>query len=381
MAVGLNLPPPATAIDILLHLTPYPTVTVPAPAPPGPRGNYTLYPNTRLQGDFRMGSDPTVPACEAACSAAQGCECFAYCASPATPGCPRGPSCWFYTGNLTPTPGAGFTAGCRHDPPGPPTGNESLWVAYDGATPRGSDTFAFYPLYPSEALGGLQPLGSGDRRTGQASVAAYVPDFASTPRPLDVFVAAALALAGSGAAPPAPAAFSPAAIVAGLEAWLGRALGRNQLGRAPGGGVENAGVARGVTELLLGSGLLAPAVTPAGAAAGAQWYARLFPVWPAASRGGAAFSGLGAKGGCVYGAALAAAGGGVAGAVRVGLVEGLSSGACALLCPWPGQEARVGALCEGGAQPLTWVNVSEGAVLSVRLGGAWGAQCNVSLSA
>ena len=271
--------------------------------------------------------------------------------------------------------GPGLHLWVPHRPPPPPSGkNDTIWVAYAGATPAQSDTFAFYPLYPAEALGGLQPLSLASRATGQLSTAAYTGRWASTSRPLDVFVAAIYALAGNATS--LPNAFTPEDIVTGLEAWLARAFGANQLGKAPGGGVENAGVGRAVTELLLGSAVLVPALSPAGVPLGAAWYARLFPVWPR-TRGDAAFKGLVAKGGCVYDAALV--GGEVAGLVQVKQVEGRGVVAnCTLLSPWPGKEAGVRADCGAGPTAVLWISVSEGAALSVLVEA--GKVCNISLT-
>ena len=67
----------------------------------------------------------------------------------------------------------------------------------------------------------------------------------------------------------------------GMKAYLASYFGSNLIARAPGGGVENAGVSRAVSEMLLGVGLLVPTLTANGDTAVAQWYLRLFPVWPA----------------------------------------------------------------------------------------------------
>lgn len=361
MAVGLGRPPPPAAIDILLHLTAYPTTTIPAPLP---AGNFTVMNNTRLAGDYRMGSEPTVAACEAACNANPQCRCFTYCPSPATPGCPLGPSCWFYTANSSAHDGPGFTAGCRAGQPPPGNQTVDVWAAYAGATAGGSDTFAFYPAYPAESSGGVQPMPWGDRLLAQASTFAYVGDWAHTSRPLDVFVASTLALAGGGPAPAAPASFSASDVLAGLEAWLAADFGRNQLGHAPGGGIENAGVSRAVTEMLLGSGVLVPAVTPDGQAPGARWFARLFPVWAPKDNQTASFAGLLAKGGCAYSATLLASGQ-IASPVVVSAAYPSSSSDttasnCTVLSPWPGHEAEVAVSCGGTPVPARWIPVPDG---------------------
>jgi hypothetical protein len=85
-------------------------------------------------------------------------------------------------------------------------------------------------------------------------------DFVNGGRPLDVFNAAAIPLAGAGRGPLPPAALSAAQLLAGLNGYLGAYFGANHLARAPGGGVENAGLSRPVVELLLGTDVLVPTV-------------------------------------------------------------------------------------------------------------------------
>lgn len=98
--------------------------------PPHPRPTRAL---------CREGTEGSVPACEAACSQNPSCDAFTWCASPATPGCQRGPSCWFYHSNSTcsTTNADQFVSGWL------PTSDTSatLWTAYAGAQPSDSDTF------------------------------------------------------------------------------------------------------------------------------------------------------------------------------------------------------------------------------------------------
>jgi len=243
----------------------------------------------------------------------------------------------------------------------------AVWTAFRNATPAQSDTFAFYPLYPAEALGGAERLPEALRPLAQRSVRAYTAGWNATSRPLDVFVAAALALAGATGAPDA-SAYSAEEVVAGLTGWLERSLGRNQLGYAPGGGVENVGVARAVSELLLGSGVLVPA-----GAGGAQWYARLFPVFNASTMGPAAFAGLVAKGGCLYSASVASGGDGPARVASPVAVAALASAAarwggrgtnCTLLHPWQGQGCTVSVTCGSASARMAWVTTQQGLALS-----------------
>jgi hypothetical protein len=167
-----------------------------------------------------MGAAPTVDACAAACGGDARCGCFTFCPGPATAGCPRGPSCWFYSAGAAGNGGANatnFTSGVRQPgPPQPPSENATLWVAYAGASPRGSDTFALYPAFPAEAFS-LRALPDAQRLTAQASSAAYgLAPVGQAGRPLDVFSAAAVGLAGAGGVR-AEGAPPPEALAAGLR--------------------------------------------------------------------------------------------------------------------------------------------------------------------
>ncbi len=163
-------------MDILSHLSPF-NVGTTKYHPDGPR-NYTTTPNWRFQGDYHMGTAQDVDACEAQCDADARCTCFTFCPSPSVSGCPDGPSCWFYASPSGGHAGPGFTAGCAAAGPTP----ESLpiWTAYANATPAESDTFAFYPTYPSEAFGGLQALPEAQRATAQTSSRTYTPDWVNS---------------------------------------------------------------------------------------------------------------------------------------------------------------------------------------------------------
>ena len=257
----------------------------------------------------------------------------------------------------------------------------SLWVSYENATVAQSDTFALYPLSPAEALGGIQPLPPGLRTLAQQSVAAYTQGWSTTGRPLDVFVAAILALGGKGAAL-AQGARTPEDIVTGLKGWLKNSLGRNQLGYAPGGGVENIGVSRAVTELLLGNGVLVPAIDvdrEAPSEGGARWFTKLFPAFNASSMGPAAFTGLLAKGGCIYSAALQS--GGVVSPVRISSTSSASRTGgtnCTLLDPWAGQGCTVSVACSGTPVSAAWLNTTEGQAVSFLVPPAVGSSCTVT---
>ena len=75
---------------------------------------------------------------------------------------------------------------------------------------------SFYPVFPAEVLGGFLPLDASSTVTAQASSVQYT-DFVNGGRPLDVFNAAIIPLAQSGAAPLPPAAFTSEEIVAGVH--------------------------------------------------------------------------------------------------------------------------------------------------------------------
>ena len=172
-ALGLGVPP--AAADILTHLAPFNVGTV--GFSPGPQ-NFTVTQNWRFTGDYHMGSAPDVESCEAACAADGKCACFTFCPSPSVSGCPDGPSCWFYSGPTGGHAGPGFTAGCSAG--GPPAERLPVWTAFADALPAQSDTFAFYPNYPAESLGGLLSLPESLRATAQTSSRHYTPDWVNS---------------------------------------------------------------------------------------------------------------------------------------------------------------------------------------------------------
>ena len=384
VAAGLGAPPPAAAADVFEHLAPFNT----APAPAPPRGsNFTREAGFRYRGDYRMTNGvPSADACQAACAADGACSCFTFCPGPATAGCPEGPSCWFYAqgcaGNGGPN-ATNFTSGCREPGPPPPPSNGTVWVAFLGATIRDSDTFALYPAFPAEAFS-ARALPDAARLTAQASSPTYgLAPVGQEGRPLDVFSAAVVGLAGAGAVR-SPLAATPEALAAGLRGYCRAALGRNGLNAAPGGGVENAGLARALTDMLLFSAPLRPAGV---GGAPATWFARLFAAWPPGE--GAAFGGLLAKGGCAWDAAWDSASRAVAPAVNATPLykpfPAAPSGACAVAHPWPGADtARVAVACGGAPADASWARVpaaggEEELVLSFSAG--LGQRCEVTLGA
>ena len=297
------------------------------------------------------------------------------------------------------------------------------------------------PVFPTEAVGGMTPLSPELRRRAQATLRAAVPNLDQPGWGIHMFTAAVLSLSGATHASTLPLGFTRAQVLSGLKRYLAAWMGGNQLSRQQ-LTTESFGLARAVSEMLLGAGLLHPA-TPAPPApppptvsvtglppretgqrngreqrppvVGARWYARLFPVWGAEDP--AAFHGLLAKGGCAYTASWAD--GVVQSPVTVDLsfpawpaAEKIRPGVganltgCALLNPWPSATAaRVQVVCndlvgahtepwwsggDGGgstgktnrkkiAVSLTWHRMEDGDVLS------WdslpiGTRCEVSLN-
>jgi hypothetical protein len=190
----------------------------------------------------------------------------------------------------------------------------------------------------------------------------------------------------TGAGPPpsaSPAAFTAADILAGLKAYLGAYFGSNQLASAPGGGVENVGVSRAVTEMLLGSGVLVPALDGDGTAAGAQWVTRLFPVWPANES--AAFSGLVAKGGLAVSATYDGSTASIASPVLITAAFAAAGdfANATLRSPWPTAPASdISVSCGGSAAHMEWLTVQEGpaAVPALSFLAPAGASCSVALA-
>ncbi len=392
VAAGLGVAPPSAAADVFENLAPF--NTAPAPAPPNGT-NFTRLPDFRFRGDFRMGAAPSPGACADACAADARCSCFTFCPGPATAGCPEGPSCWFFAAGAAGNGGpnaTNFTSGCRvPGPPAPPADNGALWVAYAGASPRDSDTFSLYPAFPAEAFS-LRRLPDGARLTAQASSAAYgLAPVGQAGRPLDVFAAAAVGLAGAGGVR-APLAPPPEALAAGLRGFCRAAMGRNGLNYASGGGVENAGLSRGLADLLLFSSPLRPVDPAAGGGGGggggapALWFARLFAAWPRGED--ASFEGLLAKGGCAWGAAWSAAAGSVAPVVAAMPAyppfPGATGGSCAVAHPWPGEDAaRVAVACGGAPVGATWARLPAaggGEELVLSFDAPLGALCEVTLA-
>lgn len=343
IALGLGIQPPAAAADVVANLVRYNVGTTRSPD-----ANFTILQNFRYKNDYLMTNGvSSVTECESICAADGDCGCFTWC-DHGTVGCPDGPSCWKYHPDAQGDGGpdaTNFTSGCKT---GSPTHNISVWVAYAGATTSQSDTFATYPGFPSEMFS-MTRLTDADRLIGQASSTLYgLSPKGQSGRPLDVFSSAAVTLAGAKTVI-SPDASSAAALLDGLRGYCAVALGRNALNYAPGGGIENAGLSRALTDLLLFSAPL----TPVGSGELATWFARLFAVWP--STEDADFKGLLAKGGCTFSAALV--NGTVSSPVSIAAAYS-SDGNCSLAHPWPSSpRAGITAACDGVDTPLEWLVV------------------------
>lgn len=370
----LGLPVSAPALEILQGLAPFPNTTLHT------SGNsaFNITPNWRLHNDNGlMAPNPdTAVGCQAACNADGECQCFTWC-SHATADCPKvpGPACFnYHNASAAGSVDANFTTGCRI----PGNGSDGVllpvWAAYPGASVAQSDTFALYPDYPSEALGGVLPLGDADRLLAQASYFAYQSGNAG--RPLDMFMAGIRSIAGGSAAVLSPKAPTPTQLVAALGGWAQATLRPSGLSVPAGGGVENAGVARALTEMLVASILYVPVGGGGGngGGGGAQWYASLFAVWPEEDPG--EFGGILAKGGCAYGAVKGAQTptlGPIVNATAVypsgsGKGSGGTHANCSLQHPWPSQPTSdVGVVC-GGAVPVSqWISVVGAGGMSVQV--------------
>ena len=216
----------------------------------------------------------------------------------------------------------------------------------------------------------------------QASSRAYI-DWAGG-RSVDVFASAVLAGLGydfsgraggsvaRGAGVPAlraaPAvAFSPAEVVAGFNTQIGGLFGGNLLLRAPGGGVENIGCSRAISDML---------ATTVGGLGGAI---QVFGFWPATEP--ASFQTLLVKGGFAVTASYSNATQRIASPVIISAQHTWMQAPSAnarLLDPWGvGPSGGVTVSCGGASTPVTWE--AGGAVLG--FAAPLGEDCAVSLPA
>ena len=277
IASSLGLPVPDHVKEIVQHLAP-PNV--------GAGSNFfALHNETRCTGDYHLStSEASVDECEASCRSDNTCGAFSFCAAggpvaPPVGNCPKGNSCFRFHSNSSCSNSSsgssahGFTSGFRQT-------EQPIWTAFENATQKQSDSFALYPLWPSETVDAIDTVTASPatRSIAAASVQQWA-DFGG--RPVLVFPAAVRG-GGSPANMAVVRGRSAEEIVAGLNAMLAKLEGPCP-GRpyAPGGGTENMGVTQAVNDMLVQA--------PGGR------YIALFPVWPAAEP--AAFSSLRTKGG------------------------------------------------------------------------------------
>ena len=358
MAAALGISPPPAVLEIASSLAP-PNVANTTLV----NGNWTLLPNNTRCSDVSASwtfySVPDVVSCEALCDGTPGCALFSYCppvsvnnvtgcAGPGFPNDqPKPFTCWGMPLSQLPhcatsSANLGWTTGMRSDNG---TANATLWTAYAGAGVADSDWFASYPSWPSESLDPLDPAAAV---SGLAAVAAlssqtYGGDFVNG-RGVDLFATAVRAGGQSAAAP--RVGFSPKEALQGLNAFLALWWGPNLLAYAPGGGIENTGMARGVNEMLLQSFRL-PGPPPV------SYVLSLFPFWPEDEP--AAFQTLLAKGGFTVSASYDNATRAVLSPVAVTAsytADDAPWSLCTLLAPWP-SSSGVAVSCGGEDVPVS----------------------------
>ena len=220
--------------------------------------------------------------------------------------------------------------------------NETVWVTAEGNNIKQSSMFAMYPMFPTEFLS-VATAAPSVLATAQASARVYC-DLAAG-RPVEVFAATVLSRSGAS-----DIAWTPEDVIAGLKAQMHTSFGPNLLCDTAGGGIENVGMSRAVSEMLLSA--------PSGQ------YIEVFPFWPKAEP--ASFGGLMAKGGFRLWANYTASTG-VSSPVWLKSIAGASA---VLLNPWPGHNASV--VVRGDSDPtsettqsvsVTWVQTSAGLAL------------------
>lgn len=286
IAPAIGATPPTFAARVLRDLTPFNSV----PYHPWPRTrtqtwdstgssapSFVVWNHTRCTHDSGfLPKAESVEECESHCREDALCDLFTFCPDKAVPGCEIGPSCWRFSRSQAShceRNATGWTSGLKTAAPVP--GNLSVWTAARDYSVLQSDMFSMYPIWPSEYIHrGSDPSAL---LTAQASSRTYS-KFA-TGRPVELFPAAVRA--GTNAT--LGFVWTAAEILDGMDAWLGNSLGNNRVAKAPGGGIENAGVSRAVQEMLVQA--------PGGD------YLELFPVWPASEP--ASFANLRTKGGFI----------------------------------------------------------------------------------
>jgi hypothetical protein len=280
----LGLPVPDIIADIAAHLPPPNTNTVEMPS------NFTILKDTRCHSDSWTWTKVTdLDACISLCALQAGCELFSYCPPPGQDGCtgasgePTPFHCWGYQQGASCDSQPGWVSGRAVG-----SGNKSsVFVAFRDARIKDSDWFSLYPVWPTEALNLWSPDQLDMRAVAELSSRVYLS--LADGRGTDVFAMAVR----SGASE--PFAFTPSALLKGLEAFMDNFFGPNLLCYAPGGGIENVGMIQAINEMLLfaSPNTLGPSRAPPEPLA--EYTLRLFPYWPANEP--ASFDMLLAKGG------------------------------------------------------------------------------------
>ena len=368
MARALGISPPPLLVDIESHLVAF------------NQGkwnfsnvSYTIYSDSRFSGDNGMTVGvATLADCESLCTAeGSSCALFTYCPNTTVRGCDVGESCWRYAADKisTLTPGAGFTSGQKRSGPSEVL---DVWTAFAGATVAQSDSFALYPMWPSEVTASTgYAMDAATAAVAQASTRAYISW--ESGRTVDIFSSAVLAGIGytfpssrGGSVvkdgPMAPAyALSPTEVLTGFDTQIQRLFGDNLLLYAPGGGVENIGVARAINDMLATS------------IGGVEGVVTVFPFWPATQP--ASFSRILVKGGIEVSASYDNVTATVAAPVVITVaftLDDAPSATVRLYDPWlVGSGGDVSVTCGSAAPPVSWA----GSVLSFVA--VKGANCSV----
>jgi len=332
MASYLNVTVPTILTDIANNLVSFNTAPWNYTDPS--KQNFTVWNNTRCHNDNGFIPGSTLQECMNSCASLDTCDIFSFCPSRNVTGCDVGPSCWQFTttNSSSCTNFTGFISGEKIGAPSP-TQEANIWTAYANATRSDSDSFALYPLWPSEflpSIGGYRKNSTTwpgtnyvsniyDNNTALSSAASnYLYIDWSNGRTVDVFseavyggygyiinnsvtsvlatslttLASYQSLLSSSSTmkllPTLSFAITPTEILNGIETQINEYFGPNLLLYAPGGGVENIGLTRAINDMLVQS------------MGGMGQPIQLFPFWPANEP--ASFTNLLVKGGILVSA-------------------------------------------------------------------------------
>ena len=167
--------------------------------------------------------------------------------------------------------------------------NHTIWTTQVGQATgslNGNSDFAAYPVFPSQFLSTASATAE-QLAIAQATIRVYG---RFSGRPVEVFPA--VVAAGRPASASSALAWTPEETVAGFKTHMQAHFGSNLLCDTEGGGIENVGMSKAVSEMLVSA--------PSGK------YITLFPFWPQATA--ASFRGLLVKGGFRLAANRTAAG-------------------------------------------------------------------------